>query len=803
MSKIKKVLSAYLNISFSLLSVFFLFRIYEYFTAGIKLILNESLLIVISKCLLFDTLTWLIYCGILFFPFFLIYLIHRKAAVIFLHTLNIITIFIFFGLLVVFLERLIPFDHEFFVRSFRDTFSTSMNEVTGRFLLVFPLFIYLLIYCILNLWVFHKKAWDKYVLGIFGLSMVFSVLFIQYSKPKTPNYRQIQSYYLVNNKLHYFLFDSYFFLQRKANLKIQSKEEIQKTVNEYQSLNHFSFVDPEYPFLHIDESKNVLKDFFRKNDTVPNIVIIIFEGLSRDFSGDDAMAGSFTPFLDSLSRKSLSWYNCLSNGQGTFGSLPSIIGSLPFGDRGFTLLSQPPEHISLVKILKKNNWGAYYFAGGEINFDNFGGFMRLQGVDYISSKFSPKYKMMGVDKEGMSAGYPDDALFNYSFEVLNSIKHEPYISVYLTLTTHTPFIFDQSAQYRKIYEKEIKRRNLSNAQKRDLRNYRDLWISCLFSDNCLRNFFNEYKNKKEFKNTIFVITGDHHHGYYPTRNEIDDFNVPLIIYSPLLTKAVRFNSVNSHLNIAPTILALLKDNYHLKYYPRYVSWLGDVLDTCRTFRNIHHTPFMLTNRDINDYLYEDNYIGGKQLYQICPQMNLKELPDGELTSKLMKIRDNFKIVNNYVCQNNKLYPATENIYDSAPVEIETFSNDKLQDSKRSGENSALCSDFTPPSQFKKIMVRVSFLIDSDTSQIGGPPIFSTSILSPDKKKELVNSTKNIWELMVPSKTDKGWWTYTDEDIYDLEKIPDKGNHLFHIEVRNSHKIKIKIKELKINFLGID
>ena len=803
MSKIKKALSAYFTINLSLLLLFFLLRIYEYFTAGIKLTITDNFLIIISKCLLFDTIAWLIYCAFIFFPFLLIYLIHRKTSFIFLHTINVIIISVFFGFLVVFLERLIPFDHEFFVRSFRDTFSTSMNEITGRVFLVLPLGLYLLIYGALNIWLIYEKVWNKYILVVFGLGMFFSVLFIQQSKPKTPKYKQIQSYYLINNKLHYFVFDSYSFLHRRANQKKQSKEEVQKAINEYQSLNHFNYVDPEYPFLHIDESKNVLKDFFRKSDTVPNIVIVIFEGLSRDFSGDDAMAGSFTPFLDSLSRKSLSWYNCLSNGQGTFGSLPSIVGSLPFGDRGFTLLSQPPEHISLIKILKKNHWGAYYFAGGEINFDNFGGFMRLQGVDYISSKFSPKYKMMGVDKEGMSAGYPDDALFNFSFEMLKSIKQEPYISVYLTLTTHTPFIFDQSAKYRKIYEKEIKRRNLSNAQKRDLKNYKDLWVSCLFSDDCLKDFFNEYKKKREFRNTIFIITGDHHHGYYPTRNEIDDFNVPLIIYSPLLTKAVRFNSVNSHTNIAPTVLALLKGNYHLKYYPRYVSWLGDELDTCRTFRNIHHTPFMLTNRDINDYLYEGNYIGGKQLYQIGPQMSLNELSDVELTSKLEKIRENFKIVNNYVCENNKLYPATENSYDSAPTEIETLSNDKLLDIKQMGVTNSLCKDFIPPSHFKKIKVRISFLTESDSSQIGGPPIISTSILSLDKKKELINSTKNMWELMVPSKAEKGWWDYKDEDIYDLEKISGKGNHMFRIEVRNPHKIKIKIKELKINFLGID
>lgn len=803
MTKVKECLAKYLKINIPLLIIFYLLRIYEYFTAGIKLSINENYVSVFSKYIFYDTFTWLIYCALFFLPFFLIYLINRKIAHYFLHFINIITIFAFFGLLVVYLERLIPFDHEFFVRSFADTTSTTINEVTGRFLLVFPLIVYVLTYIGLSIYLYHKINWNKFVVLIFGLSMIISILLIRFSRPNTPNYKQIQTYYLVNNKLHYFVYDSYSFLYRNTHKQVESRAEIIKAIAEYQTLNHFRFVDPEYPFLHIDDSKNVLKDFFRKNDTVPNIVIIIFEGLSRDFSGDDAIAGSFTPFLDSLAKQSLSWYNCLSNGQGTFASLPSIIGSLPFGDRGFTILTQPPDHVSLLKILKKNNWGAYYFTGGEINFDNFGGFMRLQGVDYISSKFSPKYKMMGVDKQGLSAGYPDDALFNFSFEVLKSIKHEPYISVYLTLTTHTPFIFEQSVEYQKLFEKELIRRKLSDTQKRNLRNYKELWGSCLFSDNCLRNFFSQYKNLKEFKNTIFIITGDHHHGYFPSRNEIDDFNVPLVIYSPLLTHAVKFNSVNSHLNIAPTILALLKDNYHLKYYPRYVSWLGDVLDTCRSFRNIHHTPFMLTNRDINDYLLDNEYIGGQQLYTIKPEMNLQESNDEASTSRLAKIRENFKVVNNYVCQNNKLFPASENIYDMNPTEIQMFSNEKLHEIKIDGQSENLVKDFKPPSNYKKIVVRVSFNAECDISNYSDLPHILTSIYKTDKKTELINSSKNLSEFMVPLKSEIGWSVYADEDIYDLEKIPNNGGHYIRIEIRNPHKIKLKIKDLKIKFLGME
>ena len=62
-----------------------------------------------------------------------------------------------------------------------------------------------------------------------------------------------------------------------------------------------------------------------------------------------------------------------------------------------------------------------------------GGFIRLQGTDMILTKYGAQYKEMGVGEEGWSMGYPDDALFNRSFEVMDSLKQTPYLNIYLKL----------------------------------------------------------------------------------------------------------------------------------------------------------------------------------------------------------------------------------------------------------------------------------------------------------------------------------------------------------------------------------
>ena len=803
MNKIKDIFSTYFRITFPLLPIFLLLRVYEYITSGIKLSINHSLIVVFAKAFFFDVSSWLIYNALLFLPFFVLYLIHKKTGKIFLHVFNILVIIGFFGLLSVFSERLIPFDHELFVRHISESFSTVTEVITGRYWIVLPIFVYLGLYSF-----FYRKWFAKIRLSnITVYSILFlvllSVVFHRLSAPSIKNFEQVQEYYWVSNKLNFFVSDSYVYLFRskKYNLKNANKEDVAGETERYQRFMGKHWVDPDYPFLKMDDSKDVLHDFLRQSDTVPNIVIIIYEGLSRDFSGDDAIAGSFTPFLDSLANHSLTWYNCLSNGQGTFGSAPSIVGSLPFGNRGFTLLTVPPEHISLIKVLKRNNWQSFYFTGAELNFDNFGSFFRLQGTDFILTHFGPKYHRMGLDKNGLSCGFPDDALFNRSLEVLDSIPHTPYISVYLTVTTHSPFIFDQAKQYEKLFEKRMRDMKLPEAKKRNLRLYTPLWASFLFTDESMRSFFAAYKKRKEFKNTIFVITGDHHHGFYPTRNEIDDYNVPLIIYSPLIKKPVKFNSVNSHLNIAPTLLAYLKNSYHLKYYPRYVTWLSEELDTCRTFRNVHKIPFMLCNRDINDYLSDGLYIGD-QLYKIKPGLNLEVIDNQKMTDSMIRIRENFKFINAYVCQNNKLYPSSENIYDTKPIDLHTFTNSSEHFIPQHEVYQYLINDFKVPKGIKKVIVKVSYQLQFDTTQFELLPHLFTYIFSGDNKKELLCSQKNTYEFVKMPKTIQEWVTYTDEDLYDLDNYPDPAGHLFKIAFYNHDEIKIKIKDLTIKFLGI-
>jgi len=114
----------------------------------------------------------------------------------------------------------------------------------------------------------------------------------------------------------------------------------------------FRYLDPQYPFCEARDAHDVLGEYFNFEPGAPppNIVFLAIEGLGRAFSGPNAYLGSFTPFLDELAGKSLYFENFLSSQGRTFASLPSILGSLPFGDRASTAsaaacrASDPAQH---------------------------------------------------------------------------------------------------------------------------------------------------------------------------------------------------------------------------------------------------------------------------------------------------------------------------------------------------------------------------------------------------------------------------------------------------------------------------
>jgi uncharacterized sulfatase len=415
----------------------------------------------------------------------------------------------------------------------------------------------------------------------------------------------------------------------------------------------FHYLDPKYPFLHSEQTPDALGPYFQvRKGPPPNLVFIIVEGLGRSFSGPGAVLGSFTPQLDKLGARSLYWENFLATQGRTFGVLPSIFASLPFGDNGFAELGERmPPHISLLSALKANAYRLKVYAGFDADFDNDRLFYRLQGADSLVdvNNFGPGYTRSNV------WGYADKDLLSRVLKGEAQDARQPFVTAFKTATMHTPYTFLGQPGYTAVFEKRLDELGIAENRKAAYREYRQIYTSILYLDSELGRFFAEAEKNPAYKNTVFIITGDHRLPEIPMASRIDRYHVPLIIFSPLLKGPARIKSVSSHLDLAPSLLAFLSANYGLKT-PAAVTWLGSGLDMEPSFRNVHDLPLKQTKTNLVDFVSGTWYTNQGTLYKLSDGMAAEPSGDAAALARVQARFAAYRAANDQFARTLALMP---------------------------------------------------------------------------------------------------------------------------------------------------
>ncbi|QWX85310.1 sulfatase-like hydrolase/transferase [Cellulophaga sp. HaHaR_3_176] len=419
--------------------------------------------------------------------------------------------------------------------------------------------------------------------------------------------------------------------------------------------------DIEYPLLKNTEHTDVLGDYFNLQEQKPNLVFVIVEGLGADFVGDKAEFGGFTPYIDGLLEKSLYWDNFLSNTGRNYGVIPSLLGSLPFGENGFMDVEDMPNKNTLFSILKNNGYRTSFYMGSNSSFNNMDNFLKSENIDYIldRSKFELAYELQPSDAAGASWGYPDKELYKKAFSVYNTEK-QPKLDVFMTLTAHEPFIPPNEEYYEnKVEEILVSKSKFNDRTKKIINNNKGVFGSLLYGDEALRDFMTTYKSKPEFNNTIFIITGDHRLVPVPQDNGLSRFHVPFMMYSPMLKSAKKISSVSSHFDVVPTLIAMLSKKYDIDV-PLQTAWLGNGIDMNENFRINKNIALMRNKNELKDFISNEHFYSDGDMYTILDNLKLQESEIDD--SSLNYLLNNFKSVNTYVTQQNKVIPNSLVIY---------------------------------------------------------------------------------------------------------------------------------------------
>ncbi len=648
-------LKRFLTLNLTFLLLLALVRVFEFTYLKYTITLAANSMDLELKGFAHDLLMLLNYSAILFGPYLLLHLISRSLA-------NLV-----YGLLIllfVILEvAMIQYLGSTSLILGADLFGYSLKEVIdiasagGGFSVKTGVILLVCIAFFVGLIRFTSHFKPGILLTSFFLAISFcSLFFANKTQPLASDYPSEMAYNLVSNKSFHILSAAHtlFYPAEYSETSLFSYFYTGLASNGIS----FKYVSKEYPFLRKDETPDVLGKYFNLHKEKPNLVFLVVESLGRAYSGEGAYLHSFTSFLDSLENRSLYWENVVSTAGRTFEALPSIFGSLPYGRSGFAEMgSEMPEGMSLINLLKQRGYESRFYYGGDASFDNMKIFLNYQHIDHIIEErdFGPGYVKMPVIAGNFTWGYPDKDIFRKGFEVLAKADSTPRLDIYLTLAMHDPYKIPDQEYYNQKVEEKLTQLNLEPVKKVEYRKYLENYATILYFNDALRYFFNEYKKRDDYKNTIFFITGDHRMSSPPISTQIDRFHVPLIVYSPMLKGSAKFSSVVSHLDFTPSVVAFLKKNYNMKF-PSFVPWMGQGLDSAAAFRSTRTMPFIRTKNEIIDYLDQDYFMVNDQLFKVSKGLAIDKITDDKKLTDLQRSFEKFKTDNINACFNGKIIP---------------------------------------------------------------------------------------------------------------------------------------------------
>lgn len=480
------------------------------------------------------------------------------------------------------------------------------------------------------------------------LICVFSISFF-ITKPKQDKF--------IVNKISYCINAC---LEKEKNGQTLSKLEYDKD-----KINTFWEIYPDrevtnndYPIERKDNIGNVLGPYFKTSDKKPNVVIIVVESLGANIFGENEYGISFTPFLDSLSKHSLYWSNCLSTTPRSFGAVPAITGSVPHGTMGFQF-GDIPEYNSLFSVLKSNNYMTSAFYAGEFSFDKVYDYLISQQTDFLAPFFEDQKKKENKKYDYTYWGYQDMVMFDKSMDIIEQRDMtKSYFDLFITISQHdnrlrlndkerADVYYDRAAKLIAKYPESLQ------AKKNEITGY---LAAALYGDESIKHFIKRYTEFDKDGNTIFIITGDHSLNQNP-ENALDAFHVPLIIWSPMLENSQHFKAVVSHNDITPSLNALMRDNFNMDT-PKNIHWMGQALDTTADFHCDIKTCFFRYTRKIFDGVYNNYYYtfenNRKQLFLIKDNLELEKIDDKNLIDEINEKFQAMIYVDNYSYSNNMM-----------------------------------------------------------------------------------------------------------------------------------------------------
>ena len=322
----------------------------------------------------------------------------------------------------------------------------------------------------------------------------------------------------------------------------------------YRTIGKDVFETPHY-FALAAEMEKVYEPVHLPGDSVrftkKNVVVLIVESFGREYIGalnetlENGQYKGYTPCVDSLVRRSVTFTHSYCNGRKSIDGMPSILSSIPMFVEPFILTPASMNKVSgIASLLGGKGYETAFFHGAQRGSMGFQAFARATGFQqyYGREDFNGDSRFGGDDDfDGMWAIW-DEPFLQYYCTKMSEMK-EPFMTAVFTASSHHPY--QVPAKYKEIFPEE------------------GLEIhKCIrYTDMAIGRFFEAASRQPWYANTIFVLTSDHtnqsDHQVYQT--DLGGFSSPIIIFEPGNTgrQPEIQDKIAQQIDILPTLMGMM------------------------------------------------------------------------------------------------------------------------------------------------------------------------------------------------------------------------------------------------------
>ncbi len=295
-----------------------------------------------------------------------------------------------------------------------------------------------------------------------------------------------------------------------------------------------------------------------------NVVILIIESLGKEYIGslNPQRRETYTPFIDSLIPKSLTYRYSYANGRISMDAMPSILSGIPMFVEPFFLTPASLNDVQgIASMLAPKGYYSAFFHGGHNISMGFSAFAHSIGYnDYFGlDEYCQSGKYGGMDDFDGKWAIWDEPFLQFMLDKVDTFR-QPFVATMFSASSHHPYKVPENltSQYPEEGGLAIHK--------------------CIrYTDHALRKFFERASRQPWYRNTVFVIVADHtnqtQHPEYKT--DLGLYSVPIIFYTPdgSLRPAIDTTKIAQQTDITPTLLHMLG------YDKPYMAFGVDLLST--------------------------------------------------------------------------------------------------------------------------------------------------------------------------------------------------------------------------------